>query len=1462
MKEKLLHLFFIFNVIFIGNGLFSHAFAQNVWDGKTDISWYNASDKSFEISTAEQLAGFASLVNDGNSFRGITITLKNDLILNKIEDADDWLSDPSGNEWIAIGTSSKPFKGTFDGNKCTISGLYGKTKRQYNGLFGAVDNAVIKNLGLVNFYLNGNKYNGGIAGYSNKSDFENVYSRGKIVLKGNENIGGLIGHAVDSDFESVSSHISIITDGKLESVGGLIGNCEESDIKNAYTIGEITNKSSQNSSNIGGIIGYNKKTNINSAYTVCKISVKGNTVGGLAGYLTGTNNIQKCYYNTDAFDGEWFGKNSGGGLFSIYGEKSDELRKLKTFKYWDFENIWAISASKNDGYPYLLMEEGGNPPIEYPDILHVKEKGNDTKDGSDWENAITLSKALEVLNKRTYDAKRLRINIAKGDYRTQGEAFLIKNNVLIYGGFDDVDNSAAKNTILHGGDNNRVLIIYNKENLLNVTIEGLKIMKGTAHDEVKDITLSSGETSKYRGGGIFNANANTTLNEVVITENVAGNETSTYTAMGGGIYNHSGKLTLKNCLVGNNVAANMNSDGKGGGIYLNEGTAETTIYGGSVISENMATKGTGSGSGGGIYISKGSTDVHISKSSIIKNIAINNADNESAAQGGGIYNEKRNIVIDTTKITHNTATIGKGNGSGGGIYHPFLLDPENQITITLDNSEISENIAFKNTNFVASSDILKGSGGGIYFGEGSIVFYACKLQKNTAAYANVNETVSGNGGAVYNVAGRLIMEACEVLENTATNAKGNGYGGGISNASDNEVKLFNTLIAKNAAGDQALGGGIYNTTGKDVTLTNVTIAGNTAGQKGVAKRNGDANSVGGGSGIYNFEEGHITVENTIVWNNQEEDGIVQYLDDGATHFGGYCFISDHENSAGHGDTITLNGKNRAIDYPKFVEPQSHNYRLKAASPLRNLALKEYIDDGKGIWNEPDKDLDNNERVKRSLDLGAYESSPLSVTLTNSVNFGYNIPDSLEKYGVIAPTEYEVDPNSSFVFALRVDPGIVYNAVVKANGQECKPGTDDLYTIPDITEDTQIEVQFTADKYTVTMPKVEGVITEPVADNYQVESGKDFIFSLKLEDGYNQSIPVVKANGTIITATDGKYSIRVSSNVEITIEEVKPNEYTVKIPQVTGLSTNPAAGNYTVKYDGTFDFTVTKKQGYENLNLSISTDQNYYVETVDAALGKYRIKKIKHDINISMALTQNAVYKVTLKTISDIQTTPKAGQYSREDGESFGVTFVIPEKYEVDDIIVDLNGNSKTFSHVSGNTYSYTITNIKKNHVISIEKNKRFEINLNKTDGVVFDPSAGMHNVGKYDDFSFTITLEKNYDQSTFKVYANNSLINPIQVKDGTYTYRLSSVQKDYDITVEGVEKNDDVANEDIDGKIKVYANNKTLFVRTNEVALLTIYTLNGQIHTSETIPAGTTKVQLPSGVYIVKVNDEIFKVII
>lgn len=75
-------------------------------------------------------------------------------------------------------------------------------------------------------------------------------------------------------------------------------------------------------------------------------------------------------------------------------------------------------------------------------------------------------------------------------------------------------------------------------------------------------------------------------------------------------------------------------------------------------------------------------------------------------------------------------------------------------------------------------------------------------------------------------------------------------------------------------------------------------------------------------------------------------------------------------------------------------------------------------------------------------------------------------------------------------------------------------------------------------YTVTLPVLEGAVTDPVAGNYEVTGWGSFSFSLTLNADYNQSKPEVKANGKVITPrqSDGKYvisTIRADQTVEVT-----------------------------------------------------------------------------------------------------------------------------------------------------------------------------------------------------------------------------------------------------------------------------------------------------------------------------------------
>ena len=52
---------------------------KDIWDGTTDTSWYDSEETEFHISTPEELAGLAELVNDGKSMSGQTFVLDNDI---------------------------------------------------------------------------------------------------------------------------------------------------------------------------------------------------------------------------------------------------------------------------------------------------------------------------------------------------------------------------------------------------------------------------------------------------------------------------------------------------------------------------------------------------------------------------------------------------------------------------------------------------------------------------------------------------------------------------------------------------------------------------------------------------------------------------------------------------------------------------------------------------------------------------------------------------------------------------------------------------------------------------------------------------------------------------------------------------------------------------------------------------------------------------------------------------------------------------------------------------------------------------------------------------------------------------------------------------------------------------------------------------------------------------------------
>ena len=108
----------------------------------------------YQIYTADDLKEFAAIVNGTHAEvarnNSANARLMNNIVLNEKIEVDDngAVTNQEGlSEWIPIGTSSiNSYKGTFDGNGKTISGLYIKSTADYQGLFGRVNGGTVKDL--------------------------------------------------------------------------------------------------------------------------------------------------------------------------------------------------------------------------------------------------------------------------------------------------------------------------------------------------------------------------------------------------------------------------------------------------------------------------------------------------------------------------------------------------------------------------------------------------------------------------------------------------------------------------------------------------------------------------------------------------------------------------------------------------------------------------------------------------------------------------------------------------------------------------------------------------------------------------------------------------------------------------------------------------------------------------------------------------------------------------------------------------------------------------------------------------------------------------------------------------------------------------------------------------------------------------------------------------------------------
>lgn len=282
-------------------------------------SWGEYIDGWYHISTAEQLYQLSEATkNTNHPALSAKIMLDNDIILSGTYD----------NQINIASSSEAPFRGIFDGNGHTISGLSHSSYTTDSGLFAFTDGAEIKNLVLDNASIQTVHRGGLIVGHAETTNFLNISVRNsnmKIISGGvaielitadGATLGGIAGEMVENClmYNCETSDVYINT-GEAEGVsalngdgyyvGGLAGTLDNSHIEYSRTL-----SSSETDS---GII------NADLVIAVSALSFKNIYVGGLVGEMKNGATVIDSFSNIALYSDPATGVTVIGAVYGYLG---------------------------------------------------------------------------------------------------------------------------------------------------------------------------------------------------------------------------------------------------------------------------------------------------------------------------------------------------------------------------------------------------------------------------------------------------------------------------------------------------------------------------------------------------------------------------------------------------------------------------------------------------------------------------------------------------------------------------------------------------------------------------------------------------------------------------------------------------------------------------------------------------------------------------------------------------------------------------------------------------------------------------------------------------------------------------------------------------------------------------------------------------------------------------------------
>ncbi|WP_193391222.1 DUF5977 domain-containing protein, partial [Candidatus Symbiothrix dinenymphae] len=320
----------------------------------------------YRISSNADMVALATAVNGGTGYYGKHFRLTANLT---------GITTVIGN---VRPSNVSAFKGTFDGGGHEVAVNIDMTASdvRYAGLFGYLDSAVVKNLGVSGTVQGGEKQMevGGICGNARRSNISECYSTCSVVVSttpgyADNYAGGICGFCSDSTSIRNCYNVGTVSAvGTKSIVGGICGNLNgNGTISNCYNVGNIVANTAANTvaNTAGGILGkfYWIENSVSNCMTAkSNITASANQYGRIASILqyvasstsvSSTLTVTSCYASQDVL------VNGSQVTSSDNTSKDGATTTLSNFQTqswistnlgWDFTNVWVMPTT---GLPIL-----------------------------------------------------------------------------------------------------------------------------------------------------------------------------------------------------------------------------------------------------------------------------------------------------------------------------------------------------------------------------------------------------------------------------------------------------------------------------------------------------------------------------------------------------------------------------------------------------------------------------------------------------------------------------------------------------------------------------------------------------------------------------------------------------------------------------------------------------------------------------------------------------------------------------------------------------------------------------------------------------------------------------------------------------------------------------------------------------------------------------------------------------